>query len=313
MFSFGFFVHSIFGFTYKKSNNEKEYRGKNTDFPFVSPLLECEGYQAVELSSFKDKLKELTDDFIRNKSINEASVYFRDLNNGLWVEINGDYEFAPASLLKVPLAMSYLKKEETENGFLDKEVLLSDKYEKNSVSQNYKPEKKLALNKNYSLKELLEEMIIFSDNTAQNFLLEYAPSFWRDSFRYLGIIVPGENRTDDFLSVKDYARFFRVLYNASYLNEEDSNYLLNLLSQTKFTDGLLRGLPNSVSVSHKFGERVFDDYKQLHDCGIVYVENSPYVLCVMSKGDDFKKMSSYIGEVSKLIYEEVETQRIYSD
>ncbi|MBK8351906.1 MAG: hypothetical protein IPL21_09445 [Saprospirales bacterium] len=43
----------------------------------------------------------------------------------------------------------------------------------------------------------------------------------------------------------------------------------------------LLSIPTTVKLSHKFGERFFTniDTKQLHDCGIIYKYNQPYI-CV---------------------------------
>lgn len=74
------------------------------------------------------------------------------------------------------------------------------------------------------------------------------------------------------------------------------------MSQTEFKEGLNRGLPAEITVAHKFGERDLGQQKELHDCGIVYYPNQPYLLCVMTKGADFDDLSETIGEISKLVY-----------
>ncbi|MDO8560151.1 MAG: serine hydrolase [bacterium] len=57
------------------------------------------------------------------------------------------------------------------------------------------------------------------------------------------------------MSVKDYASFFRILYNASYLNREQSERALGLMTKTRFRDGIIAGVPAGRPVAHKFGER----------------------------------------------------------
>jgi hypothetical protein len=44
-------------------------------------------------------------------------------------------------------------------------------------------------------------------------------------------------------------------------------------------------------------------FRELHDCGIVYLPDNPYLLCVMTKGNDFAKMEKIIEEISRLSYE----------
>jgi hypothetical protein len=43
----------------------------------------------------------------------------------------------------------------------------------------------------------------------------------------------------------------------------------------------------------------------MHDCGIVYAKNQPYVLCVMSRGKSFADLSDAIALISKTVYDEM--------
>ena len=81
---------------------------------------------------------------------------------------------------------------------------------------------------------------------------------------------------------------------------------MELLSKTQYKDGLVAPLPSNVVTSHKFGERNFavTGEKQLHECGIVYVPNKPYVLCVMTTGKNFQQLAETIREVSRMTYEQ---------
>jgi hypothetical protein len=118
---------------------------------------------------------------------------------------------------------------------------------------------------------------------------------------------PGD---DQYLSVQTYASFFRILYNATYLGREHSEWALTLLAASTWRDGLVGGVPAGVEVAHKFGEKSDprDGTVQLHDCGIVYHPANPYLLCVMSSGPDFAVLDDAIVAVSRLVWQEVEAQ-----
>jgi beta-lactamase class A len=105
-----------------------------------------------------------------------------------------------------------------------------------------------------------------------------------------------------------YSRFFRVLYNSTYLSRTMSEYALELLSRGSFSDGLPAGVPNGVLVAHQFGERTHPatGERQLHDCGIVYAPTRPYLLCVMTRGKEFKQLASVISDISREVYREME-------
>jgi beta-lactamase class A len=127
---------------------------------------------------------------------------------------------------------------------------------------------------------------------------------------YSDLQIPTDSTgTPASMSPETYSRFFRVLYNSSYLSHGVSEKSLELLSQTTFSKGLVSGLPADATVAHKFGERTTTDgisgaviERELHDCGIVYLPGHPYFLCVMTRGSDFEKLERIIGTVSAMVW-----------
>jgi hypothetical protein len=107
------------------------------------------------------------------------------------------------------------------------------------------------------------------------------------------------------LSVREYSVLFRVLYNASYLNEEYSEKALSLLAQSEFNNGIKKSIPKNIKVANKFGERHIEntDVYQLHDCGIIYYPDRPYLLCVMTRGETLDILSSEIQKLSKIVFD----------
>jgi beta-lactamase class A len=161
----------------------------------------------------------------------------------------------------------------------------------------------------YSVEDLIYRMIVSSDNNAMILLVNNLPLPLQDKvFTDLGITIPGVRGTEDYMSVVDNASFFRILYNASYLEKSTSQKALELLTKSGFSDGIRRGIPKGITVANKFGERLFNGKQQLHDCGIVYFKNNPYLLCVMSRGTNFNKLASSIRQISRVVYAEVEKQ-----
>lgn len=230
------------------------------------------------------------------------------MNNGPWVGINEDEKFSPASLIKVPLMITYFKAAESNPSLLKQTIIATPSAtEKQSIT----PQISLTPNQSYTIEELIERMIIYSDNQAYDILGKYIDNqLLIKTFSDLGVDISQgfTNPSGNILSVKSYATFFRVLFNASYLNKDMSEKALFLLSQVKYQDGIVLGINNpQIAVSHKFGERNYEDTgeKQLHDCGIVYFPQKPYLICVMTRGRDFSKLSSSISQISNLIYKSI--------
>jgi len=105
-----------------------------------------------------------------------------------------------------------------------------------------------------------------------------------------------------FITCEDYSKFFRALYNASYINPELSDLGLTLLTTSTFKDGILQGIDANLPVAHKFGERIIGNKAQLHEFAIIFLDDNPYMLGIMSKGSSLQQLSAIMGEVSKLVY-----------
>lgn len=292
---------------FNNQDSTKEIR-KNFDYKFINPLLECDSStisQDKNLATLRKSLEFIINQDTGTGKISFASIYYRDLNNGPWFGINEKEYFSPASLIKVPVLIAYLKEAESDSSILNKKIINTKNFDYNQ--QNITPTLMLELNKEYTVEDLLNRMIIYSDNAAYELLLDNIDnSKIFNVYKDLDVdISKAQNDPNgNIITVKDYSSFFRILFNASYLNQKMSEKALNILSQTQYSKGLIAGLPTNTSVAHKFGERQFlpSREKQLHDCGIVYLTKKPYLLCVMSRSSDFNQAASFIKEVSKTVY-----------
>lgn len=278
------------------------------NYQFINPLLECDQAnfsQSASLDTLKNQISKTIDELKTKQQITFASVYYRDLNNGPWIGVNEEELFSPASLVKVPLMMTYYKMAESDPSFLQQKVTL----EKDSkINQNILPSITLSPEKTYTYEELINQMIIYSDNQAYETLQNKIDNQQLvNTYNDLGVDISKaySDPSGNIISVKSYAAFFRILFNASYLNKTFSEKALELLSQVKYSEALVKGINNpNIVVSHKFGERLYENTneKQLHDCGIVYSPKRPYLICVMTRGNDFSKMSASIAKISSTIF-----------
>ena len=298
----------------KKDSETKAERMKG--YKYISPLFDYEISPELKnrvVITLKDQIKKIIDDKIEDNQAIYVSVYFRDMFNGPWFGINEQDGFAPASLLKVPVMIAYLKCAE-QNPEILKTNLMYEKEIDDHISQNILPDKKLEPGKAYKVEDLIERMIKYSDNTAKTLLFAYIGEDTIDKiYTDMGLVVPGIRNKNDLITIKNYSTFFRVLFNASYLNREMSEKALEILSKTTFKLGIEAGVPKDVVVAHKFAERgdLVTNTMQVHDCGIVYYKDRPYLLCVMTYGRDFKTLSNIIKDISSVVYEKMESS--YND
>ncbi len=308
----------------------KDIRERGRENSLTSPLLECgELSQAVSdgvLSTLHTSVQNLVNARTKSGDILYASVYFRDLNNGPWFGINESDEFFPASLLKLPLAMSFYSKAEDDPSLLQKEIIYTPDSSATSQVQPFGPTANVEAGKKYTVKQLLDIMLQQSSNESAVALANLAGQDQIMSvYHDLGLKLPVFGK-DYQIDTHKYASFFRILYNATYIDRASSEALLKSLTDASlseallksltdasFQDGLVAGIPRGIVVAHKFGSRKVDDSGlpaqadkvQLHDCGIVYAPGKPYLLCVMTQGTDFMKLATFIKDISTLVYSDV--------
>lgn len=304
----GILISFLAGFLAKdlllKKEEQKKQESHESGYRYISPLLECLNSPAMDNKNekFSDDLVRQINQLKNDGSIKYAAIYIRDLNNGPWIGINENEKFSPASLMKVPLLISYLKIADSNPAVLKQELTVNIKQDE-MLSQNIAPEEMVENGKSYTVEDLLARMIIYSDNLAAGTLLENIDyDSLNKIYKELGVKLPENGEDENFMTVKDYASFFRILYNSSYLSREMSEKALYLMTKSAFKDGLVAGAPFGTEISHKFGERSLPEGKQLHDCGIVYRPDSNYLACIMTRGNDFSKMEKAIKSLSETIY-----------
>lgn len=292
----------------QEENHSTQLREKGR-FTFINPLIECDNYlpeNSASIANLKWDIKNYIAEATASGVTDHVSVYYRDLNNGGWVGINESERFSPASLLKVPIMIAALKKAETTPDLLQKKIKFTQYID--DTTPNIVDTGLVRLGQSYTFEDLIFKMIAHSDNEAKNLILEeIGMEAFDQSFVDAGIALPDFDASSDILSTRSYSSFFRILYNATYLSKEMSEKALSILSMTNFGDGIVAGIPSNILCANKFGERGFadSDVKQLHDCGIVYVNENPYLLCIMTRGTEFDKLKKVIAKISAIVYSDV--------
>ncbi len=282
-------------------------------YTFIKPLLTCDTTPAdssEKLLTVQAAVEKTIAVAKKDGSITTASVYLRDLVNRQEMSINGSETFYPASLKKVPLMMQYYKESETKSGLLAESVVINDPTDYNADAV-ITPKIAPAFGKSYSNAELINLMISYSDNTSFQVLLRnLGIEKFNQPYLDLQLFYPDNVVSiDDYMTPYQFSLFFRTLFNATYLSKGNSEAALSLLASADYKNGLVAGVPESVRVAHKFGVGVVTqpdgvDQGELHDCGIIYQSDSPYLLCVMTKSKslDITKVEETIAEISRVVY-----------
>jgi beta-lactamase class A len=293
---------------------DRERRACLARWAYVNAALACNGGPAVTkrgYDAFREELVSVLRTRAASGAPTEVAVYFRDLAAGPIFGIDEFTQFVPASLLKLPLVLAYLALEENAPGFIDQTVVYHS--DGGVPEQSILPATTLRDGQSYAIATLLANTLRFSDNASYLLLLRHlrtrqnSDAILLQTYRDLGIVNPND-ALDETVNVRGYASLFRLLYNASYLSPELSERALAWLAESRFDEALVAGVPKGVVVAHKFGERDLGTARQLHDCGIVYYPKNPYLLCVMTRGDDLRELAETVRFVSGMVYREVDSR-----
>jgi len=272
------------------------------EYSLIRPLLTTEVVSESEnLKELKRSLNLEINQLKLNGTVSEASVYVRSLNNGDWTSVNRSTQYAPGSVIKIAALITFLKMSEQNPHLLTREFVAPAKVKKVPI-QTFKDEP-IVPGRKYGAKELLKRMIVNSDNSATLIINESMDiSIFKKLFTDLGIPEPDVHDPNFKIDVSDLSKFLNILYNATYLNKVNSEYALTLLSDSSFSLGIVNGIPADVKVAHKFGETGGRNEAQLHETAIVYKDNDPYLITIMTKGKDVQRLPEVLSGLSKITF-----------
>jgi beta-lactamase class A len=284
-------------------------------YQFTSPLLDCGEISYTMDNQFTHTLSQRLNEIQQQFADITSSVYFRALKHGALADLNPDIRYSPASLSKIPIMIAYFKHVEHYPSILEKKLVYS--HDPSYYDVIYKPKEQMIDGNAYTIENLIYRMIAFSDNAARvllindvfNHINHYDPNLAVsvDAYSKLhsDLLLESPDTENPTLTTREVASFFRILYNASYINRDYSERSLQILSHSTFNEGLRKGIPAKTMIAHKFGEDYIGSKRELHDCGIVYHTNGPYILCVMTRGTNNTQQAQLISSYSKTVFEEM--------
>jgi beta-lactamase class A len=322
VFSLGFLVSNEYNFYKTKRIIEsiRPLRQNDFDRKFIFPLLKYSFNDAlpyIENNQLENQLTTYIQSQQQSGRAKSVSVYYRNLLTNQWAGVNQNVKYHPGSIMKVIVMIGCYRASEIDPAFMQKKLEYTQDISQKTNTLVLAAPSSLVVGDYYSVKDLIRKMIIESDNGAFNLLVSHLDyKILTNIMVDLNIDTPDKEQ-DYTISPVAYSNFLRILYNSTYLNEEDSEEALSLMHEAHFDEGILAGLPKGVVVAQKYGESVNANTNspnvnslELNDCGIVYAKNNPYVLCVMTKKQgsteqDKKTLASIISDISEITYSAV--------
>lgn len=208
------------------------------------------------------------------------AFYFGDLDGEYVYKYNEEQQITSAGCMKLMVAMSVLKKVEEGNFSLDELILVSDKDKKegNGILREF-------IERSYTIKELIIAMLTIGDNTASSKLMDLlGRSEINGTFKDMGLEktylseTPGskENKT----TAKDMAQIINLLYHASYLSKENSDFVIELLrGRIKSKIAFYLDYP----LRQKFASKTGDAEGIENEVALINTDKGNFVFSIMSE------------------------------
>lgn len=223
-----------------------------------------------------------------------------------------DEVFSSASLIKVPILLAVLDYVERHGRSLYDVIPIPSE---NRVDFSVITEQELTESTYY---ELLVWMIITSDNTATNVLIDYiGMDALNTYFRKIGLthttlqrkmmdFARLESGFDNVTTARDMAHLFTRICRQDLLSEPLSKLAINILSRQRVHESLKRYLIEDIQIAHKTGSLDSVD----HDAGIVFNQVNDYMIGVfVTEVTNNDEARQFIGRISKVVYEQLVTQK----
>lgn len=263
---------------------------------YSEPVCESPRYNDLHTAIYSTIQQLKADSIIRS-----AAVYVRDFRRAEWTAFNADEVYDPGSMLKLIVMLTWLSLEEEDPGSLDRTFTCETA--KVGDKEEHFPSAQAQPGQKYTVRQLLELMIVHSDNRATTMLLGHlSPNRFTRTFTDLGLRRPSIGDQQYRMNVRDVSVFLKALYNGAYLSPAHSEYAMELLTRSVFDKGILAGLPASTLVAHKFGEAGDPLEKQLHETAVVYLNGNHYLITIMTRGKEIMQLPEAVSALSAVVY-----------
>lgn len=220
--------------------------------------------------------------------LGEYSFYFEDIDSGYTYSLNEKNAMPSASCIKVPIAIALLKEYENGKVNLDDKIKISkeDMVEGNGVISELDESE-------YSYRELLKLMLMQSDNTATNKIIDVLGMEKINSVikelelnntilqRKMMDKEAMEKGIENSTTSLDMCKCFKVLYKNSYLNNDNSKYMIDILRKQRDRNKIPYYIPEDEwkNIAHETGTLACVE----NDSGLIMHDNGTFAYTVMSK------------------------------
>lgn len=225
-------------------------------------------------------------DTILAKHTGRCGIVILNPSNGQRFAINPHMVFPAASMIKIPIMYEIMHQAAAGNLDLEQLLIVKDEFRVDGAGIL----KELRPGISMTIKELVTLMIILSDNTATNMLIDLlGMSAVNKTMKDLGLqstilrrqmmdFAAAAAGQENDTTAADLALLLTRIYRNTDLPASYGSMMIDILSRQQIKDKLPFFLPEEIPIAHKTGTLPGVE----HDGGILFLPSSPYVICILT-------------------------------
>lgn len=264
---------------------------------YLTYIDRCEDYHML-----MDDIKMRSDEFS-----GEVGIFIKDMWTGKTIRINSEKMFPSASLVKIPIMAAVFQAE--EDGLLEfsDEIMLRWRHKVWAKHGLYKKR----VGTKYTTLDLVKRMIITSDNTATNMLVEKLGfGYINRNFVNFGLSNTDLRRgimelkwrkrgIDNYTTAEDMAFLLEEIYHKRLVTRKASGKMLDILKMQRVNDRIPYLLPDNIDIAHKTGSL----RDTISDVGIVFTSKGDFIICVLTlNSQNWKTAKKFIRKIADYTY-----------
>ncbi|WP_143316062.1 serine hydrolase [Clostridium sp. HBUAS56017] len=219
--------------------------------------------------------------------IGSYGFFFEDLSGGFVYGYNENVQMVAAGCMKLPIAVSLIKAvEDKKVGFMDRiQIKREDKVFGTGIIHEFDE-------REYTVFELLVAMLIQSDNTAANKIIDIVGiDVINTDINKMGLRNTSLNRKtndernrknniENITTAYDLSTVWRHLYKGTFLNKKNSTMLVDILRRQQIKNKLALYIPDDLKfeISSKTGDKKGVE----NDTALIQVQKGTFVFTVLS-------------------------------
>lgn len=237
-------------------------------------------------------------------STNKPGVFAIQLDSGKYININGKRSYSAASMIKMPILVAFLVACELKEVSMDDTLEITD--ELKTTGSGFLQWRKSGTK--LSAKRTAELMMIVSDNTATNMIINHLGGKeglnkkfhqWKLDHTKINnflIDIEGTNQTTPY----DLVYLLGRVESGELINEESRKFMYRVMKKCRNRSLLPRGLKPGAEIIHKTGTLG----KMIGDAGIVTTKNGvKYAVAVqVERKRNDRRANTLIRKMSEKIY-----------